>query len=163
MSPNTYHQRFKTLREKFWEKVDLWFGISDEDCWEWTASKNEFGYGRFTIGAKTLASQSSWILNRGEIPEELCVCHTCDNPACVNPSHLFLGAHIENVRDMHAKGRHYSAPGESNANAALTNDIVLKIRRMADDGVRQIEISKELGIADYQVSRIALRKSWKHV
>ena len=88
--------------DRFWDKVD-----KTGECWIWTASKNKKGYGRFGFGSRAqLAHRVSWLLSNGEIPDGMLACHTCDNPPCVNPSHLWLGTQKDNVVDMSSKGRH---------------------------------------------------------
>lgn len=71
-------------------------------CWLWNGSSLERGYGRFR---GSLAHRVSWVLHNGPIPDGMHVCHRCDVTACVNPAHLFLGTALDNIRDMHAKGR----------------------------------------------------------
>lgn len=94
--------KLKTLQQRFEEKFTK--GESDE-CWQWTASRNKDGYGQ--IGFKDtvlLSHRASYLIYKGDI-SNLHVCHTCDNPWCVNPSHLFLGTMKDNMEDMKAKGR----------------------------------------------------------
>lgn len=92
----------KTFRTRFDAKVER-----GEGCWVWTGLRTQYGYGTITNGAgcKLLAHRASWELHVGPIPDGLWVLHRCDNPPCVNPAHLFLGTHADNVRDMWAKGR----------------------------------------------------------
>ncbi len=81
----------------------------EECCWTWTGSLGKWGYGHFRVDSKTmLAHRVSWMLHNGEIPNGLFVCHHCDNPKCVNPEHLFLGTHQDNIDDMMSKGRYVS-------------------------------------------------------
>src|SRR4030065_1284771 len=95
----------KSIKERFWEKV--YIGYKDE-CWEWLANKNGQGYGVLWCNKKkgnVPAHRASWEMFFGEIPNDLLVLHRCDNPPCVNPSHLFLGTHKDNAQDMINKGR----------------------------------------------------------
>jgi hypothetical protein len=97
-------RRRGTLSERFWRFVQR-----GDACWTWTGSRNEHGYGQIHggpgVGRPLIASRVSWEIHHGPIPDGLLVCHTCDNPSCVNPAHLFLGSHADNGRDMSAKGR----------------------------------------------------------
>jgi hypothetical protein len=98
----SFSERAITRRpERFWVHVQK---VENEDaCWEWTSRRDYKGYGRWLRG--TLAHRASFEFENGPIPKGLEVCHRCDNPLCVRPSHLFLGTHADNIRDMIAKGR----------------------------------------------------------
>lgn len=87
--------------EKFWRQVNKATG-----CWLWMGYLSPQGYGVFKLGeSRCRAHRYAWILTHGDIPEGRLVCHHCDNPTCVNPSHLFLGSHKDNIRDAISKGR----------------------------------------------------------
>lgn len=92
------------LPDRFWSRVH-----KGDDCWLWMGSTNNKGYGTIhdpTVGRNVYTHRVSYELNIGPIPSGLEVCHTCDNPPCVRPDHLFVGTHQENMRDMVVKGRH---------------------------------------------------------
>lgn len=149
----------KTLEQRFWAKVH-----KTDTCWLWTAAKINGGYGSIGYGDKmVLAHRLSWELHNGPTHEELCVLHKCDAPACVNPDHLFLGTHADNMTDMTKKGRRVSTPrsGESNGRAKLTVAQVRDIR--AREGQSQRALAKEFGLGQTQISHILSGKGWAHI
>ena len=153
------------LAQRFWAKVR-----KSDGCWEWTAARFPFGYGRFSVGVERKSAQAhrvAWELTHGAIPSShLFVCHRCDNPPCVRPEHLFLGTIQDNTADMNRKGRRAPAaltprPGALNGNAKLGPGDVDAIRRALADGVFQKRIAAAFGISQAHVSRIARSQSWR--
>ena len=148
----------QTLRERF----EI-YTRRTEGCWEWTGYRDSNGYGRLNVsGRPILASRTSYLLHYGNIPGGSYVCHKCDNPACVNPEHLFLGTQADNVADMHAKGRQRKRgiPGMSHHAAKLTDDIVRHIR---SSDASDAALSKELGVSRATVHAVRNNRTWTHV
>ena len=119
-----------TIRQKLLQNIK-----KDKDgCWIWQKGKNNRGYGTISLPhqKKAYAHRVSYEIFKGEIPQGMCVCHKCDVPACVNPEHLFVGSHQDNIRDAWVKGRLPLPPpryGEKHHNAAFTAIEVREIRR----------------------------------
>lgn len=143
----------------FWIKVK-----KTNYCWEWIASKDQCGYGMFGFEGKIhRAHRVSWRLKYGQIPAGLKICHTCDNPSCVNPNHLFLGTQADNVADCIQKGRDNCGIniGENHGNARLTWKIVEEIRSNVANGAKQIDEAKRVGVTSDHIYRIIHNKRWK--
>lgn len=116
--------------EDFWKKVEL---IPFHSCWEWTKGCTEDGYGQFKIeGVSYKAHRFSYELRFGPIPKDMQVCHSCDNPSCVNPDHLFLGTAKDNIKDCVNKKR--NAFGEKNWKSKLSDLEVNEIKTLFASG-----------------------------
>ncbi len=135
-------------------------------CWLWTGGQDGHGYGLITIRPEFVAARThrlSYLAFNGEIPEGIHVLHTCDMPLCINPEHLFLGTHKENMEDMRKKNRAARMKGEKNFHAKLTEAKVLKMREEWKSGRHYKEIASEYGIKPTNVHRILSGKSWSHI
>ena len=149
----------KTLRERFNEKVDRSGGPGS--CWEWTAGKNEHGYGRIYDQCTRYAHHIAWELFRGPIPAGNQVLHRCDNRGCVRPDHLFLGTNADNQRDKKEKGR--AAKGTDNGRAKLNPTKVRKIRRLIAEGNTKMGVAREFEVDTKAIYKILSRETWDHV
>lgn len=149
-----------TLKQRFWNKVEM---IPFHECWEWNAFKDKRGYGHIGSGGRgskvILAHRLSYELVYGVIPNNLFVCHRCDNPGCVRPDHLFLGTHADNVKDMCLKNR--QTKGETHGNHKLTEDQVMKIKDRND--CSQQELAQKFNVNQSQISRVLAGETWKHM
>lgn len=151
-----------SLEERFVEKI-----LITDDCWKWTASKYHDGYGIFRKGSKIhRAHRISYEIFIGEIPDDMLVCHHCDNPACVKPSHLFLGTIQDNIQDKCDKGRASggSLKGEDSPSHKFTEDIVKNIRLLYATGkFSYSKLSKKFGVSKPTVKDMVKRRTWRHI
>jgi len=145
--------------QRFKDKIN-----KTDTCWIWTAWKHRQGYGKFSIKNKTwIAHRIAWIISRKrKIPKGLCICHHCDNPSCVRPSHLFLGTHKQNTHDMIRKGR--QSIGSSHGNSKLTEYQVCEIRKLYfNNGFTQKQLADLFNIHFRTIHKILHRMIWNHL
>lgn len=135
-------------------------------CWFWKAGHKSDGYGVIGVKGKCLtAHRIMWQMENGPIPKGMHVLHKCDKPNCVNPRHLFLGTHADNMADMGRKGRAgvKDQNGQKNDSAKLTDEQVKEIRRLAESGMTQKSIAKKFNVSRANVCVIVNRKRWAHL
>lgn len=132
-------------------------------CWNWVGAKSKFGHGRFKIKGKLYSPHRLiWAWTVGAIPEGKLICHTCDNPACVNPSHLFLGSFSDNMKDAYSKGRMripYNE-GEQIKWHKLTQKQVVEIRKLSLIKT-QTELGEIYGVHRRTIGDVLIGKTWK--
>jgi len=147
-----------TLRARLLSKTAI-----DEvtGCWNWTASKRN-GYGLIRVaGCSVSVHRLSYELHRGPILSQMVVCHRCDNRACVNPEHLFLGTQADNIADRDAKGRQPRVQGMAHGSAKLTDNDVLAIR--ASGRTSRRVLAKQYGVSEVQISNVRTGRNWRHL
>lgn len=133
-----------------------------DGCWEWTGRRDRQGYGRLRMnGKECLAHRVAWELTRGPIPEGMKVCHSCDNPPCIRPDHLWLGTQRDNVLDMEHKGRAVHVRGQHQGSAKLTEKQVLRIRIRCANGEGRRKLAREYGVSHTNVELIVCGRAWK--
>ena len=144
--------------ERFWKCVDR---RGPDDCWPWTGSFGQSGYGRFWCDGKTRrAHRVSFTIKNGPIAKNDVIRHRCDNPPCCNDAHLLSGTHAENIDDRDQRGRTARPIGEKNAMAVLNESQVMEIRRRIADGETQRAVGNSFRVAQTHVSHIVLGKIW---
>jgi hypothetical protein len=130
-------------------------------CWVWTGATDGYGYGLMRFHGKVIRSHRvAYLVHRGPIPAGLVVRHDCDNPPCVNPSHLRLGTRVDNNRDRDKRGRHVPQIGEEHPLAILTEADVLTIRASRLDRRKLADL---FGVSLWTVDDVRTRRSWKHI
>ena len=159
--PNRFvhgHNGRCTTTNRFWSKVDR---CGPDECWEWIGWRHK-GYGRFAIHGKThRAHRVAYELVNGPIQDRQEVCHSCDNPACCNPSHLFLGTHKDNMLDAINKNRFVE--GEADGNAKLTTEQVVQMRTLYWGGGYTLpDMARRFRVSPAIVWRVIHGISWKH-
>lgn len=136
---------------------------NDDECWPWMRVRDKDGYGLFVVdGRHVRTHRYSYEIHSGPIPEGQDVLHSCDNPPCCNPNHLWLGTDADNAADSMRKGRR--ACGSRHGRAKLTEAQVIELRaRYAAGGVVQRELAEDYDISHALVSFITTRRRWRHV
>ena len=150
-----------SIASRFWSKV-----LKTGSCWLWTGAHDSGGYGNFAVTQShcVKAHRYSWEIHFGPVPDGLAVCHHCDNPECVCPTHLFLGTWADNAADRELKGRGNQPKGICNGNAKLTNDAIIDIRFLYTTGmVTQRELASIYGVTQHLINLVVRRMAWRHV
>jgi hypothetical protein len=164
-------QEYLTLRQasRFWTRVDASGG--PDACWPFVGRHNQCGYGVVRIGSVRtvqrgeLAHRVAYVLTQGEFPPDRPFgLHTCDNPPCCNPSHIYAGTQADNNRDRAKRGRNGNLKGESNGQAVLSEEIVREARRRwAADRITATALAAEYGVALNTLLDAIRGRHWGHV
>ena len=142
----------RDVKQRFEAKC---FPVPFSGCWIWFASTHPEGYGRFAMNGKTQkAHRAAYEIYKGFIPEGYCVCHTCDNPACVNPNHLFLGTVAENNADKTKKGR---------SAKKLNSEMVRVIKSQLSGGASLNSLARLFKVTRAMIVQIKYNRNWKGI
>jgi len=137
-------------------------------CWEYTGFIWKDGYGQRSFGQRgkkkvTKVHRIAYEIWKGEIPEGMLVCHSCDNRKCFNPDHLWLGTHADNARDMHEKGRQVNQYGSRHFSAKLSEAIVKECRERYKNGEPSNALAREFSVSGPAMHAAITGKTWRHV
>lgn len=151
------HMAHRDPLRRFWSRVR-----KGDGCWIWLGKPTPKGYGIISVDKRhAYAHRFAFALHNGPIPDGLDVLHSCDNPLCVNPEHLFLGTHVDNMADMVAKGR--NPRGERMGNTRLSDADARRIRELHRRGLKPKQLGAIFGVAPPVIGNIVARRTWKHL
>lgn len=155
---NTDPNYIEYAKRRFWKNVDV---KGADDCWPWTGLRKKEGYGRFSYKGKPLgANRVVFFFTHGEWP--VFACHSCDNPPCCNPAHIYNGTQAENMRDAAIRGR--MPCGLRHHNAKLTEDTVRTLRaEYAAGGISTAKLGRKYGVTQSNIVRVIHREVWAHI
>jgi hypothetical protein len=156
--PTTYTEAQRIAA--FWARVQI---AGPDECWLWNGGRSDKGYGQVKwAGRKQEGSHRvAFFLSGGYLPEGLSVCHTCDNPPCCNPTHLFAGTQQINVADCVGKGR--NARGEKARHSKLKESEILAMRKAHRKGAKYAELAKQYGVSRATARQAIIGGTWKHL
>lgn len=152
----------QNLQTRFWSKVE-----KSDGCWVWRGDIGHGGYGRIRInGANKMSHRIAWEWVNGPIPAGLVICHSCDNPPCVNPDHLRAATQKENVEESERKGRRNYRTGPAPWRAKLTEENVREMRHLHKENSKYYtdgKIAKMFGVDPSTAKKAIYGLTWKHV
>jgi hypothetical protein len=152
----------KSFTTRFWGKVS-----KTKTCWLWQGAKDRDGYGQIrpnSVVSVVKAHRASFYLFHGQIDEDKFVCHSCDVPSCVNPSHLFLGSNKDNVKDMDTKGRRNPAKNNQLPQTRLTPEKVREIRKLyKETSCTYKKLAVQFEVSQSAIFLIVKKKNWKYI
>lgn len=146
--------------DRFFSQVER---IPFSGCWIWVGCTTPRMYGQIMARGGNVISthRLSWELHNGtEVPDGMHVLHTCDIPCCVNPSHLFLGTHDDNMKDMKRKNRAKGLAGTLNHKAKLSTDDVDFIKSELSKSLSCVDLAKRFGVVHSTITRIRRGDGW---
>lgn len=133
-------------------------------CFEFYGHLNQDGYGRINKNGKLVyIHRELWKMFRGDIPKNICICHKCDNPSCVNLHHMFIGTHADNMADRKTKKRYAVHIGSKNGSSRLKEKDIPVIRDLIAKGESFVYIANIYGVSEPNIRHIKNGKIWKHV
>lgn len=140
----------------FWSKVN-----KADGCWLWMGAADKLGYGRFYWRGKIqLASRVAWEITKGEIGPRLAICHSCDNPQCVNPSHLFVGTMADNTQDALRKGRLRGGGPKPHLSECRAR-FIMALRAEFGRKMRPAKIGRLLNVNPCSIHDLLAARTWK--
>ena len=158
--PMPLHSTTPSDEKRFWSKVDMSGG--PDACWLWLGYRNCQGYGLFGLnGTNVRAHRYAYGLANQPPAPYVYICHTCDNPPCCNPRHLYLGSPAQNTQDQ--KDRDRFARGERIGNARLTVSAVEQIRRLSRRGYSESQLGLLYGVHPTTIHYVVRRKTWQRI
>jgi predicted XRE-type DNA-binding protein len=142
---------YEGIKAKLDERTEF-----EGECWVWKGAMRTNGYGsvRWVLEDGTvfqLPHRASYTVFNGEIPKGMFVCHSCDNRACVNPDHLWVGTNADNMDDMWKKGR--------NKKMLVTEELCRDVQEHYKQGMRQVDLAKKFGVSQQTISLIVRRET----
>jgi hypothetical protein len=154
----SYVRKPVVIKKRFWSLVEIG---GEEECWLYGGHLDKVtGYGEFSYTRRkgetksVLAHRFSYRITRGKIPRGLFVCHSCDNPPCCNPRHLWVGTQFDNLADMTEKGRRFSK---------LKEEDIPAVFNLLRQGFTTVELGEMYEVAQGTISQVKLRRTWKHI
>ena len=153
---------------RFWSKVDK---DVPNGCWLWTGCKTRAGYGQIRISYDVARSKAvyahilSWEMVNGPVPKGMGICHSCDNPSCINPNHLFLGTQSDNINDSVEKGRFNRPFGEKHPKAKLTEKDVIEIKSALENKYYGYlrDLAEKYDVSRSTILSIHYHRNWKYL